>query len=151
MAYFHHQPAKPFYFTSSVKLPPLQQKSNNPQFFLSNPVEFPCQPSLPTLVSISVILTKLARLPTTKQKIFLLAFYLSFFIHVYSDKVSSADTLLTYLTKSQKQRITVFFSSKFSSISLNYSVKYMSIFLIKICTPLLSFSERTVTPPEIYL
>ena len=42
------------------------QASLNPRlktvFFLSNPVEFPCQPSLPTPISLSVIPTKLASL-----------------------------------------------------------------------------------------
>ena len=38
-------------------------KNKNKQvFFLSSPVKFPCQPSLPTQVSLSVIPTQLAKL-----------------------------------------------------------------------------------------
>ena len=38
------------------------QNRKKKSFFLLNPVEFPCQPNLPTLFSLSVIPTKLASL-----------------------------------------------------------------------------------------
>lgn len=63
------------------------------------------------------------------NKEYLLAFYLHFFIHV-NDKKNKAK------------------KSFFFRLNFRHSVKYISIFLIKICTPL-SFSEITGTPPEI--
>ena len=60
--YLHFFGKKDFYIARKSNIADVEIAFIGLFFILSNPVEFPCQPSLPTPVSLSVIPTKLASL-----------------------------------------------------------------------------------------
>ena len=60
--YLHFFGKKDFYIARKSNIADVEIAFIGLFFILSNPVEFPCQPSLPTPVSLSVIPTKLTSL-----------------------------------------------------------------------------------------